>query len=79
MLELVPPEQRGRWLGITNTFNSVFRIPAPIIGGLLYQSVNSTLIFLIPFALELFLRAPICFFKVPEKLKKQSVRLDPRE
>jgi hypothetical protein len=73
MLELVPPERRGRWLGITNTFNSVVRIPAPIIGGFLYQGVNPGLIFLIPFALELFVRAPICYFKVPETLKKPSV------
>jgi MFS family permease len=73
MLELVPPERRGRWLGITNTFNSIVRIPAPIIGGFLYQGANPGLIFLIPFALELFVRAPICYFKVPETLKMTSV------
>jgi len=31
-LELVPPEQRGRWLGVTNTINAIVRIPAPILG-----------------------------------------------
>jgi MFS family permease len=70
-LELVPPEQRGRWLGIINTINSVFRIPSPIIGGLLYN-VNPALIFLIPFALETFIRIPLFAFKVPETLKKPT-------
>jgi MFS family permease len=75
MLELVPPEKRGRWLGITNTFNSIIRIPAPIIGGMIYQSGFPGLIFLIPLVLELFVRVPICYFKVPDTLKKTSVLL----
>ncbi len=75
MLELVPPEQRGRWLGIANTFNSIIRIPAPIIGGLLYSGSYAGLIFLIPLVLELFVRVPICYLKVPETLKRESATL----
>jgi MFS family permease len=56
-LELVPPSQRGRWLGI---------IPAPLIGGLLYQGGTSYLIFLIPLLLDLGLRMPLLAWKIPE-------------
>ena len=66
-LELVPPEKRGRWLGVTNMINAIARIPAPIVGGILFRDVNPDLIFLIPLALELFLRLPL-IFKVPETL-----------
>ena len=71
-LELVPAGQRGRWLGITSTFSSVLRIPAPIIGGLLYEGANPGLIFLVPLALDLGVRLPLIAFKVPETLRKES-------
>jgi MFS family permease len=70
-LELVPAGQRGRWLGITSTFSSMFRIPAPIIGGLLYEGANPGLIFLVPLALDLGVRLPLIAFKVPETLSKK--------
>jgi MFS family permease len=65
-LELVPPNQRGRWLGITNAFSSISRIPAPIIGGFLYSGETPYLIFLIPLLLDLGLRMPLLAWKVPE-------------
>jgi MFS family permease len=65
-LELVPPNQRGRWLGITNTFSSIIRIPAPLISGFLYRGSYSYLIFLIPFLIDLMLRMPLLRWKVPE-------------
>jgi MFS family permease len=73
MLELVPSEKRGRWLGVTNTFNSVCRIPAPIIGGIIYRDFNSSLLFVIPLLLEIFIRIPICYYKIPETLKKPAI------
>jgi len=76
MLELVPSEKRGRWLGVTNTVNSLVRIPAPIIGGMLYDGVNPGLIFLISVILEAVIRLPIVYFKIPETLKKNSVALE---
>ncbi len=76
MLELVPPEKRGRWLGVTNTINSLVRIPAPIIGGMLYESLNPGLLFLIPVILEAVIRLPIIYFKIPETLKKRSIALN---
>jgi MFS family permease len=65
-LELVPPSQRGRWLGITNAVSSIARIPAPLIGGLLFQGGTSYLIFLIPLLLDLGLRMPLLAWKIPE-------------
>jgi MFS family permease len=71
-LELVPAGQRGRWLGITSTFGSFFRIPAPIIGGFLYEGANPSLIFLVPLALDLCVRLPLIAFKVPETMAKKT-------
>jgi hypothetical protein len=71
-LEPVPPEQRGRWLGVTNTLNVIVRIPTPILGGILYRDFNPGLIFLISLALEAFLRVPLLAFKVPETLRNVS-------
>jgi len=69
-LELVPAGQRGRWLGITNTLSSLFRIPAPIIGGILYKGSNPSLLFLIPLAIDLGIRLPILALRVPETKPK---------
>jgi len=70
-MELVPSGQRGRWLGITNTLSSLFRIPAPIVGGILYRGNNPSLIFLIPLILDLGLRMPILALRVPETKTKK--------
>ena len=65
-MELVPAGQRGRWMGITNTFSSLLRIPAPIIGGLIYKSANPGVLFLITLLIDMGLRMPVLIFKVPE-------------
>lgn len=74
-VELVPAEQRGRWLGITNTFSALIRIPAPIIGALLYESGLPSLTFLIPLIIDSIIRTPLLMSKVPEtlKVKRESV------
>ncbi|MFC1804028.1 MFS transporter [Thermoproteota archaeon] len=71
-VELVPAEQRGRWLGITNTFSALIRIPAPILGALFYDSRLPALTFLVPLAVDSLIRTPLLMFKVPETLKKTS-------
>lgn len=65
-LELVPAGQRGRWLGITNTFSAIIRVPAPIIGGILYRGGNPGAIFLIALFIDIGLRMPLLAWKVPE-------------
>jgi MFS family permease len=75
MMELVPPEQRGRWLGISNTFSALVRVGAPILGGYLYDSRYPALIFVIPLVVDMVFRIPILHFMVPETLE-QSKTLD---
>jgi MFS family permease len=70
LLELVPPEQRGRWLGIINTFSALVRIGASILGGYLYHSPYPYLIFVFPLLASMLLRTPILKFFVPETLQK---------
>jgi len=76
-MELVPSGQRGRWLGITNTLSSLFRIPAPIIGGILYRGLNPSLIFLIPLILDMGIRIPILALRVPETISKKPPEGNP--
>jgi len=65
-MELVPEEQRGRWLGIISSLRSILRIPAPIIGGILYKCPYPELIFIIPLLLDMLIRMPLLALKVPE-------------
>jgi len=56
---MVDEKQRGRWSGILMLFRGLMTIPAPIIGGILYQMFDPSFLFLLPLALDLFLRLPI--------------------
>jgi len=67
-MELVPAEQRGRWMGLSNTFTAMVRIIAPVMGGFLYDSTQSWLIFAVPLAIDMLLRTPILHKWVPETL-----------
>ena len=69
-MELVPAEQRGRWMGLSNTFSAMVRIIAPIIGGLLYDSSLPWLIFAVPLVVDMLVRIPILYKWVPETLEK---------
>ncbi len=57
-MEMVDESERGRWGGILMLFRGIVSIPAPIIGGILYQSFNPALLFLLPIVVDLFLRLP---------------------
>jgi MFS family permease len=70
-LELVPPEMRGRWMGLNNVFSAMVRIGAPLLGGLLYSSSIPALVFIIPLIVDMFIRTPILHFWIPETLRKQ--------
>lgn len=67
-VELVPAEQRGRWLGLVNIFASLIRIPAPILGAFLYESGFPALTFLLPLGVDMLLRTPVLHLWVPETL-----------
>ncbi|MHA2394970.1 MAG: MFS transporter, partial [Promethearchaeota archaeon] len=67
-LEMVPPEQRGRWMGLSNTFSALIRIGAPLLGGYLYSSNIPALLFIVPLFVDMLIRIPILHFWVPETL-----------
>ena len=69
-MELVPAEQRGRWMGLSNTFTAMVQIVAPIVGGFLYDSQYPWLIFVVPLVVDMLLRTPILYRWVPETLHK---------
>lgn len=70
-LEMVPAEQRGRWMGLSNTFSALIRIGAPLLGGYLYSSNWPALIFVVPLIVDLFIRVPMFHIWIPETLEKQ--------
>jgi MFS family permease len=70
-LEIVPPEQRGRWMGTINTLRSIARIPAPIFGGLLWTYVDPSIPFILLVLVDLLIRMPI-LITIPETLKRPS-------
>jgi len=67
-MELVDESKRGRWGGLLMMFNNLVRIPAPIIGGILYQAVSPVVLFLLPVVTDLCLRLPT-LITTPETLK----------
>jgi MFS family permease len=68
-MELVHEDHRGRWLGITNTFSSLVRIPAPIIGGLIYSNINPSLVFISSLIIDMVFRSPLIALGIPETLR----------
>ena len=75
-LEMVPAEQRGRWMGLSNTFSALLRIGAPLLGGLMYSCKWPWMLFAVPLAVDMLIRIPIFHFWVPEtliKLKQTSI------
>jgi len=57
--ELVPPSERGKWMGIRELLRGIFRIPAPILGGILYAQVSPLAPFLFHMFIDVFLRIPL--------------------
>jgi len=68
-MEMVAESKRGRWSGMLMLFRNLVRIPAPIIGGILYQMATPALLFLLPLVIDLALRLPI-LITAPETLKR---------
>jgi MFS family permease len=58
-MEMVPREYRGRWTGFIGLFQNLLRVPAMLIGGYLYESVNPILVFIIPIIIDILIRMPI--------------------
>ncbi len=58
-VEMVPVEHRGRWRGVIGLFNGLLSIPAPAIGGLIWDKLNPSILILIPIILDLMIKIPI--------------------
>jgi MFS family permease len=69
--ELVSPEERGRWMGVRELLRGIFRIPAPLLGGMLYTSVSPQAPFLFHMFVDVFLRIPL-LLSMPRTLPKRS-------
>ena len=67
--ELVPPECMGRWRGILGFFSGLACIPAPIIGGLIWENFGPECVFITVTAIDLLIRTPL-LYTIPETLKK---------
>ncbi|MGD2201512.1 MAG: MFS transporter [Candidatus Bathyarchaeota archaeon] len=70
-MEMVPQEYRGRWTGFTSLLQNLVRVPAMLIGGYLYESVNPTLVFIIPILVDALIRIPL-LSTIPDTVKNQN-------
>jgi MFS family permease len=57
--EIMPQGQMGRWIGMVSLFRGLLSIPAPLIGGLIWEHVGPQYVFLAAIALDAFLRLPL--------------------
>ncbi|MGD8750122.1 MAG: MFS transporter [Anaerolineales bacterium] len=66
-LELVPVEQMGKWSGLVGLSQGLVAIPAPILGGLIWDHLNPMYVFLIPIGVDFMLKLPL-LATIPETL-----------
>lgn len=70
-LELVPVKQMGKWSGLLGLFRGLVTIPAPILGGLIWDNLDPAYVFLIPIAVDLLFKIPL-LTTIPETLSKAA-------
>ena len=66
-IELVPVERMGRWNGLLGLLRGLVTIPAPILGGLIWNELGPAYVFVIPLAVDLLVRIPL-LTTIPETL-----------
>ena len=57
--EIMPKEQMGRWIGIVSLFRGLLSVPAPLLGGLIWEHVGPRYVFFAAIAIDAFLRLPL--------------------
>lgn len=57
--EIMPRRLMGRWIGVISLFRGVLSIPAPIVGGLIWEHMGPQYTFVAAIAIDLFLRLPL--------------------
>jgi len=69
--ELVPPEERGRWMGVRELLRRLFMIPAPLLGGILYTNISPRAPFLFHMIMDIFVRVPL-LLTMPRTLPERT-------
>jgi MFS family permease len=57
--EIVPQRQMGRWIGIVSLVRGLASIPAPLIGGLIWDHVGPHYVFVATIAIDVLVRLPL--------------------
>jgi MFS family permease len=70
--EIMPLEQMGRWIGVIGLFRGLLSIPAPMLGGLIWEHIGPQYVFLAAIGIDVCLRLPLL------ALVRETLRL-PRE
>jgi MFS family permease len=70
--EIMPKEQMGRWIGIVSLFRGLLAIPAPLLGGLIWEHIGPQYVFFAAIAMDAFLRLPL-LASVRETLHLSSI------
>jgi MFS family permease len=65
--ELVPKEHLGRWMGMQGLFRGIVSVPAPILGGWIWDFAGPQYLFVTAIGLELVFRIPL-LLSMPETL-----------
>jgi MFS family permease len=60
--EIMPQEHMGRWIGVVGLFRGLLSIPAPMIGGLIWEHIGPQYVFLAAIAIDVCLRLPLLAF-----------------
>jgi MFS family permease len=71
--ELVPPEQMGRWLGITRFFRMLLNAFMALISGIIWDRIGPYYVFLTFIVIDLSLRVPL-LISMPETLSRRFSR-----
>jgi MFS family permease len=60
--EIMPQEQMGRWIGVVGLFRGLLSIPAPTVGGLIWEHIGPQYVFLAAIGIDVCLRLPLLAF-----------------
>ena len=72
--EMVPAEQRGRWMGIIGIIR-IFTFPASIVGGIMWGQGLMTEVLLFPIFVQCLIMIPL-FHTIPETLKPHTIEIE---
>jgi hypothetical protein len=57
--EIMPKGQMGRWIGIISLVRGLFAIPAPLMGGLIWEHIGPQYVFFAAIAIDACVRLPL--------------------